>query len=96
MLAADCVPFAYASFHQDFLRDHTLLVACPKLDNFQAHEIKLTDILSHSRVKNLTVLHMEVPCCSGLTHIAKQAIHLSGKDIPFKEVTIGIRGDLKS
>lgn len=96
LLAADCVPFAYADFHHDFLRDHALLVACPKLDNFQAHQVKLTQILCHSQVKSLTVVHMEVPCCSGLVYMAEQAIRLSGKNIPFKEVTIGIRGDLKS
>jgi len=96
VLAADCVPFAYAGFHQDFLRGHALLVACPKLDNFQAHLNKLTEILRCSEVKSLTVVHMEVPCCSGLAYMAKQAIRLSGKDIPFKEINIGIKGDLKS
>ena len=96
VLAADCVPFAYAGFHQDFLRGHALLVACPKLDNFQTHQEKLTEILRHSRVKSLTVVHMEVPCCSGLSYMAKQAIRLSGKDVPLEEVTVGIRGDLKS
>lgn len=95
VLAADCVPFAYAGFHQDFLENHALLVACPKLDDFQAHLKKLTDILRHSFVRSLTVVHMEVPCCSGLVHMVRQALRLSGKDIPLKEVTIGIRGDLK-
>ena len=94
VLVADCVPFAYAGFHQDFLKDRSLLVACPKLDDFQAHLKKLTDILSHSSVKSLTVVHMEVPCCSGLVHMARQAIQLSGKDIPFEEVTVSIKGEL--
>ena len=94
VLAADCVPFAYAGFHQDFLKDHSLLVACPKLDDFQAHLEKLTDILRHSSVKSLTVVHMEVPCCSRLVHMARQAVQLSGKDIPFKKVTVSIKGDL--
>jgi len=94
VLTADCVPFAYAGFHQDFLRNHSLLIACPKLDDIQAHLKKLTDILSHSQMKSLTLVHMEVPCCYGLVHMAKQAIQLSGKDIPFKEVTVGIKGDL--
>jgi ferredoxin len=94
VLASDCVPFAYAGFHRDFLKNHSLLVACPKLDDFQAHLKKLTDILSRSSVKSLTVVHMEVPCCSGLVHMARQAIQLSGKAIPLKEVTIGIKGDL--
>ncbi len=96
VLAADCVPFAYAGFHQDFLKDHSLLVACPKLDDFQAHLEKLTDILRHSSVKSLTVVRMEVPCCSGLVYMARQAMQLSGNDIPFKEVIISIKGDLKS
>ena len=96
VLTADCVPFAYAGFHQDFLKGRALLVACPKLDDFQAHQRKLTDILRQSEVKSLTVVHMEVPCCSGLVHMAKQAISASGKDIPINEVTVGTRGDIKS
>ena len=95
LLAADCVPFAYAGFHQDFIKEHALLVACPKLDDFQAHLKKLTDILRHSSVKSVTVVHMEVPCCSGLLYMVKQAMQLAGKDIPLTEVTIGIKGDLK-
>jgi len=96
VLAADCVPFAYAGFHNDFLKEHALLVACPKLDDFQAHLSKLAEILRRSDVRSLTVVHMEVHCCSGLMHMAKQAIRLSGKDIPLKEVTIGIKGERKA
>ena len=96
MLAADCVPFAYAGFHQDFLGDKALLVACPKLDDFQAHQEKLTEVLRQSGLKSLTVVHMEVPCCSGLVHMAKQAILNSGNVIPFREITIGIKGEIKA
>jgi len=96
VLAADCVPFAYAGFHQEFLKDHALLVACPKLDDFQAHQSRLTEIMRHSQIKSLTAVHMEVPCCSGLVHMAKQATLASGKDIPLREITIGIKGDRKS
>jgi ferredoxin len=95
LLAADCVPFAYGGFHQEFLKDHALLVACPKLDDFDAHLDKLTRILVASDIKSLTVVHMEVPCCSGLVFMAKKAIEASGKKIPLKEVTIGVNGDLK-
>ena len=94
VLAADCVPFAYAGFHHDFLKGRALLVACPKLDDFQSHLRKLTDILRHSQLKSLTIVHMEVPCCSGLVHMAKQAMRLSGEDIPLKEMTIGTKGDI--
>ncbi|MHB8104041.1 MAG: 4Fe-4S dicluster domain-containing protein [Dehalococcoidales bacterium] len=97
VLAADCVPFAYAGFHRDFLENSSaLLVACPKLDNYQAHLEKLTAILKQSGVKSLTVLHMEVPCCFGLVQMAKQAILASGNVLPFRDTTISVRGERKT
>ena len=94
VLAADCVPFADANFHWDFLGENkALLVACPKLDNFQAHQEKLNQILKQSGVKSITVVHMEVPCCSGIVHMAKQAMLTTGNIIPFRDVTISIRGE---
>ena len=94
MLAVDCVPFAYAGFHQDFLKDRSLLVAHPKLDGFQTHLKKLADILSHSSVRSLVEVYMEVPYYFGLVPMAGQAVELSGKDIPFKEVTISTKSNL--
>jgi len=96
LLAADCVPFAYPGFHQDFLRDHSLLIACPKLDDYQAHLAKLTEILRLAAIKSLTVVHMEVPCCFGIVQMARQAVQASGKDIPLTEVSISIRGEVKA
>ena len=96
VLTADCVAFAYAGFHGDFLtEDKALLVACPKLDDFAAHQEKLTQILKQSGLKSLTVIHMEVPCCSGLVFLAKQAMLASGNVVPFSEVTIGVQGTVK-
>ena len=95
LLVADCVPFAYADFHRDFLSGKSVLVACPKLDDAQAHLDKLALILRRSTIKSITVARMEVPCCSGLTAIARQAMELSQKDISLKEIVIGIRGDIK-
>jgi Pyruvate/2-oxoacid:ferredoxin oxidoreductase delta subunit len=96
VLIADCVPFAYPNLHQDFLEDQAVLVACPKLDNAEAHLVRLTEIIKKSNLKSLTVLRMEVPCCSGLTRIARKAILDSGANLNFKEVVIGIKGDLKN
>ena len=98
VLVADCVPFAHAGFHEDFLSgdNKALLVACPKLDDFQQHQEKLTQILEESGLKSLTVVHMEVPCCSGLVYMAKQAIMASGKVVPFGEVTVGVQGGIKA
>ncbi|MFC1907665.1 ATP-binding protein [Chloroflexota bacterium] len=94
LLVADCVPFAYAGFHQDMLRDHAVLVACPKLDSFEAHQQKLNQIISQSGVRSLTVVHMEVPCCFGIVQMAQEAVRASGRDIPFKDVTVGVQGDI--
>ncbi len=95
LLAADCVPFAYPDFHQKFLVGKTLLIGCPKLDDVEAYGEKLTAILSQNNIQSLTVVRMEVPCCTGLVNLAQQALAASGKDIPFETVTIGIKGELK-
>jgi NAD-dependent dihydropyrimidine dehydrogenase PreA subunit len=93
VLSAHCVPFAYSNFHRDFLgEDKALVVACPKLDDFPAHQAKLNEILKKSGITSLTVLRMEVPCCSGLVYMAKQAILNSGKSVPLSEKVIGVRG----
>lgn len=93
LITADCVPFAYAEFHQDLLRDKVLLVGCPKLDDISIYQEKINQILKNNQIKSITYAHMEVPCCSGLINIIKQAISDSGTDIPFKEVIISIKGE---
>lgn len=94
VLAADCVPFACAGFHREFLGEgRALLVACPKLDDFAARQARLTAIIKQAGIKSLTVVHMEVPCCSGLVYMAKQAIAASGSTIPLRDVTISTRGE---
>ncbi|UCE98472.1 MAG: 4Fe-4S binding protein [Dehalococcoidia bacterium] len=88
LLVADCVPFCYENFHRDFLKENILLVSCPKLDDFQSQLYRLTDIVKKSGVKSIKVIHMDIPCCSGLMYMAKQAISKSGKDVLLEEVTI--------
>jgi NAD-dependent dihydropyrimidine dehydrogenase PreA subunit len=94
LIAADCVPFAYPGFHSDFLSGKALVVGCPKLDDNSFYRDKLTQILKASTIKSVTVLRMEVPCCGGIVSAAREALKDSGKSIPFKEVVIGIRGDI--
>ncbi len=91
LLVADCVPFAYANFHEDFVRGHAVAMGCPKLDDARAYVDKVTQILLRSNVKSLKVAYMEVPCCRGLVQIALQALAASGKEIPFETemITIG-------
>ena len=93
LIAADCVPFAYADFHSDLLKGKVLLVGCPKLDNLDSYKEKFNHIFKINNIKSVTYAHMEVPCCFGLVGVIKNAIAESGKNIPFEEVTISIKGE---
>lgn len=95
LITADCVPFAYANYHEDFLKGKAVVVGCPKLDDNQFYQNKLTELFAKSDVKSITVLKMEVPCCGGIAVAAQQALAACGKQIPFRVVTIGIQGDIK-
>ena len=93
LLVADCVPFALADFHQRFLAGgHPVVVACPKLDDPQEHVRKLKDIFAEASLRSLTIIHMEVPCCFGLTHLVEQAMKTAAVNVPVKDITISIDG----
>jgi NAD-dependent dihydropyrimidine dehydrogenase PreA subunit len=95
LIAADCVPFAFADFHRDYLKDKIVIMFCPKLDpDIDGYIAKLTDIFSGHTINSITLLHMEVPCCSGVTYIVNKALERSGKTIPVKEITISIDGQV--
>ena len=94
LLVADCVPFALADFHKKLLRGKPVVVGCPKLDDPDYYVQKLADILKTSSINSLTVVHMEVPCCSGLTYIAEKAFEASGADIPLHDITVSIQGEV--
>jgi Pyruvate/2-oxoacid:ferredoxin oxidoreductase delta subunit len=95
LLVADCVPFAMADFHSRFLNGHSIAVGCPKLDDTTFYIEKLATILQVNKLNSLTVIHMEVPCCSGLTRIARQAMAQSKIGMSFEDVTIDLRGNVK-
>ena len=91
LIAADCTAYAYANFHQEFMRGKITLIGCPKLDAVDYSE-KLTEILKNNDIRSVTVLRMEVPCCGGLEHAAVTALKNSGKFIPWQVVTISTDG----
>lgn len=95
LLAADCVPFAVGSFHQDMLKGKALAIACPKLDGGQeSYAVKLKGLFEESNIKSLTVVIMEVPCCRGLAQMAVNAWEESSRKVPVKAVVVGLRGDV--
>lgn len=95
LIAADCVPFAYANFHADMLKGKVVLVGCPKLDDNQFYLEKFTQLLRANDIASITVVRMEVPCCGGITMAARQALAASEKSIPYSEIVVGIDGSLK-
>ena len=99
LVAADCTAFAYANLHQDFIKGRITLIGCPKLDNTDYSE-KLTEILMNNDIKSVTVVKMEVPCCSGLenavTTAIKNVVLSQNKMIPWHTVTISLKGEILS
>lgn len=95
LIAADCTAYAYAAFHEKFMKEHVTLIGCPKLDAID-YSGKLTEIFRHNEIVDITVVRMEVPCCGGMTCAVQKAIQNSGKDIPCKVVVLSIEGEILS
>lgn len=93
LVAADCTAYAYANFHQDFIKNHVTVVGCPKLDDVDYSD-KLTDIIRNNDIKSITVVRMEVPCCGGIENAVKKAMKNSGKFMPWNVVTIATDGSI--
>ncbi len=95
LVASDCSAFSLGDFHSNWLKNKSLVIACPKLD--QGKEIylkKLIDLIEESKVNTITVLIMEVPCCSGLLQLVQMAIQRSIRKVPVKAVTASIKGEI--
>ncbi|MBE6608579.1 MAG: 4Fe-4S dicluster domain-containing protein [Ruminococcaceae bacterium] len=93
LIAADCTAYAYANFHNDFIRNHITLIGCPKLDEGDYAE-KLTQIIKNNSIKSVKIVRMEVPCCGGIENAVKRALQVSGKFIPWQVVTISTDGKI--
>ena len=91
LIAADCTAYAYGNFHNDFIRNRVTLIGCPKLDGVNYAE-KLEQIFANNRIKSITVVRMQVPCCGGLSHAVTTALQNSGKDIPLQIITVSADG----
>ncbi|WP_300457987.1 4Fe-4S binding protein [Desulfobacula sp.] len=94
VIAADCVPVAYPTFHADFLEGNAVMIGCPKFDNAEEYVEKLAQVFKTSGIHTITCVVMEVPCCSAMPVIVKKALAKSGVDIPFKEVVVSSRGEI--
>lgn len=93
LLAADCAPVALKNFH-DLMAGKRVIIGCPKFDDARAYAQKLTEILQQNNIASVTVVHMEVPCCTGLKWAVNKALEGSGKKIPVKEFEVKIGGEI--
>ncbi len=97
LLAADCVAFALGSFHQDYLKGKAIAIACPKLDEGQdVYLEKIKSWLEDAKINTLTVVVMQVPCCTGLLTLAQQAVQSSKRKVPIKVIVVGLQGEILS
>ena len=94
LLAADCAPLAVPDFHGRFLRARKVLLGCPKLDDRESYVRKLAAIIQQANLRSLTIVHMEVPCCTALGHIAQAAFALAGRSVPVNEITVNRAGQV--
>ncbi len=95
LLVADCVGYSIGDFHKDYIKGRSISIACPKLDsNTNIYLDKLISMIDNAKIKTLTVMTMEVPCCSGLLSLAKKALNQSKRKIPIKSIVVGIKGDI--
>ncbi len=94
LIAADCTSVAYPEFHSRLLPGKTVLIGCPKFDNVEEYVQKFVDIFKQASIRSVTVVDMEVPCCSKLPALVLHALELSGKDIPFQELVVSVRGEI--
>ena len=93
-MTADCVPLAYPEFHRDFLKGKAVMVGCPKFDDVQGYVEKFSDIFKVANIKSVTVVDMEVPCCSALPMIVRKGMDAAEKTVPMEEIVINARGQI--
>jgi len=94
LIMADCVPVAYPNLHRDFLPGKAVLIGCPKFDNVDEYVQRFTEIFRTANLKSVTVLDMEVPCCSALPVMVHRAMKAAGVEVPMEWITIGRQGDV--
>mgnify|MGYP006287665097 CR=1 FL=1 len=95
LVTADCAPVASAEYHSRFLPGKVALMGCPKFDDAQEYLDRFVDIFSRGDISSVTVLSMEVPCCSGLLGMVKKAREISGADVPIRNVVLSTQGEMK-
>lgn len=97
LLAADCVAYSVGDFHKDYLKGKSIAIACPKLDEGQEiYVAKIKSFFDDAKINTLTVMTMQVPCCSGLVAMARQALQSAKRKAPVKSIVVSLQGEVLS
>lgn len=95
VLAADCVAYAFGNFHNDYLKGKAIGIACPKLDSEQEVYVeKIKNWIEDAKINTLTILIMQVPCCSGLVSMAQKAAQSANRKVPIKYIVLSLQGEI--
>ena len=95
LISADCVPYAFGNFHSYYLKDKMVITFCPKLDNsMEIYVEKLTELFKQNKIKSITIVRMEVPCCGGTEMFVRKALEASGKELDIKVDVISLSGEI--
>jgi hypothetical protein len=95
VVAADCVPVALPGFHREFVAGSAVMIGCPKFDDLEAYTQRFTEIFSTARVRRVTVVVMEVPCCRSLPTAVRRGIEAAGAAVPLEVVVVGVDGEIR-
>ena len=94
LIVADCVPVAFPGLHQELLPGKAVMIGCPKFDDGEAYIAKFAAIFETAGIKSITVVVMEVPCCSALPVMVQKGLKKSGAQIPFSQIVVSTRGQI--
>ena len=95
LISADCVAYTLADFHKDYLKGKSLVIACPKLDsNLDIYREKITSLIDEAKIRSLTIMTMEVPCCTGLLSLCKEALSSANRNMPLRHIVVSIDGKI--
>lgn len=95
LISADCVPYAFGDFHRRFLKGKIVITFCPKLDaDLERYIDKLSQIFILHKIKSVTIVRMEVPCCGGTEILLQKALERAGKMHFVKVNVISVDGKI--
>jgi Pyruvate/2-oxoacid:ferredoxin oxidoreductase delta subunit len=94
LIMADCVPVVFPGLHQELLPGKVVMIGCPKFDDAQEYIDKFAVIFKTAGIKSITIVVMEVPCCSGLPAMVRKGLETAGAQIPMNQLVVSTRGKM--